>query len=145
MWSRHTPTHLGFGRLLCQLQHTQLSRLKLLFGGEMFKFPRFQSPAFARKPPEVNGFSLSLTHPLEPENQLGSGPRSVTVVGESACQPGSHSVSLPVLTSLSFQCRSANQSASQRVSQYSQAAGLKMWSKMDHTDSHSAVWLDNGH
>lgn len=59
----------------------------------MFKLPRLQSPDYAHKFPEANGFSWSLTHSLEPKKNIkkrrfGSGQRSVTVVRESACQSG---------------------------------------------------------
>lgn len=92
----------------------------------MFKFPRFQSPAFARTPPEVNGFSWSLTHPLESKNRLGSGRYSVTVVREPACQSGRQ----PVIQSpCQFWLLWHFSEVGQPVSQYSQTAVLKMWSK----------------
>lgn len=72
----------------------------------MFKFPRFQSPAFARKPAEVNEFSWSLTHPLEPEEPARFWPK-LSHCGQGVSLPAgqatSQSVSLPVLTRPTFQ------------------------------------------
>lgn len=70
-------------------------------------------PASARNPLEVNGFSWSLTQPLEPENRLGSGQRSVTVVRESACQPARQLV----IQSVHSDCRMSVIAISQQTRQ----------------------------
>lgn len=57
----HMPTHLNFGRLLCQIQHTQFSKSNIFVGGDIFTISQVPvpklKPVFARRPPEVNGFS----------------------------------------------------------------------------------------
>lgn len=35
----HMPTHLDFGRLLCQIQHTQFSKSNIFVGGDFYNFP----------------------------------------------------------------------------------------------------------
>lgn len=116
---------------------------KLLFESGMIKFHRSGSTSWSHYLPRSlqgwMGFCWSLTHPLEAENPFVSGQRSVTVVAVSVCQPvrlaTSHSVSSPSLISLSLSVRSANQSATPPVSQYSHKnvvkntlIGLSAWS-----------------
>lgn len=94
-------SHANTFRLLCQLQHIKLSRLKLLFEGELFKVPRFQSALQASRGEWVQLESDS------PWNQKTSSVLANTQslwlrVGLPAGRASSHPVTLPVLTTVTF-------------------------------------------
>lgn len=138
------PTHLGFGQLLCQVpahssQQVQNDCLKV----NCFKPPGSSPQPPHWKPPEVNGFGRSLTHPgtRKPALVLASAQSVRLGLSPPAGQASSHPVTLPVLTALTFK---RGQPASQQASGVSQY-GLEMWSKTERANSRSAIWLHNGH
>lgn len=94
-------SHANTFRLLCQLQHVKLSRLKLLFEGELFKVPRFQSTLQASRGEWVQLESDSPWN--QKTNSVLANTQSLWLrVSLPAGQASSHPVTLPVLTTLTF-------------------------------------------